>query len=58
MEPPRLPVPYETLLEQLHRSHSLLLELRAAEQTPKVQESIRLLELARSRMYEALRSLP
>jgi hypothetical protein len=57
MEHPPLPVPDETLLEHLHRSHELLLDLRAAEQTPKVQESIRLLELARSRMYEALRSM-
>ena len=58
MAPLPLPVPYETLVEQLHESHLLLLELRAREQTPKIEHAIALLELARSRMFEALRSVP
>jgi hypothetical protein len=58
MGSPSLPVPYEKLLEQIEGSYRLQMELRRREQTPKVQESIRLLEAARLRMFEALRSPP
>jgi hypothetical protein len=57
-EPPPLPVPYETLVEQLRQSHILLLALREREQSPKVQACIAQLERAQSRMFEALRALP
>jgi hypothetical protein len=58
MESPPLAVAYETLVEQLQRSQVLLLELQTMEQTLRVQTSVELLELARSRMFAALHSLP
>jgi hypothetical protein len=58
MDPSTLPVPYETLLEQIDGSYKLEMELREAERTPHVQHSIELLTAARQRMFEALRSLP
>jgi hypothetical protein len=58
MESPSLPVPYEKLVEQIEGSYKLQTKLRGMEQTPKVQESIKLLEAARHRMFLALRSLP
>ena len=45
------------LVEQIEGSYGLQMKLREMEQTPKVQESIKLLEAARQRMFLALRSL-
>jgi hypothetical protein len=56
--PPPLPVPYETLVEQLRTADVLLSELREAEQSPKVRACIERVEAARLRMLAALRALP
>jgi|tagenome__1003787_1003787.scaffolds.fasta_scaffold18766362_1 hypothetical protein len=53
--PMRVP---EVVVEQLHRSLALLREMQGMEQTLKVAECVRLLRIARARIYDGLRSLP